>query len=140
VEPAGLFRPLLEQEFLPVIDRFGNIPPSVQTQFLVPRAVSLAFGALFAAVVTLLVVPSGYIILEDIQRFFCRKRQLSAKLTGNGAKSRGICRQNPWAARSGGGRQRADGTLQSGGLRQGPAPPPAGLRTNWHAARAFVEG
>lgn len=38
---------------------------SVQAQFLVPMAVSLAFGVLFATVVTLLVVPSGYVVLED---------------------------------------------------------------------------
>lgn len=38
---------------------------SVQAQFLVPMAISLAFGVLFSTVVTLLVVPSGYIILED---------------------------------------------------------------------------
>ena len=42
---------------------------SVQAQFLVPMAVSLAFGVLFATVVTLLVVPSGYIILEDFHRW-----------------------------------------------------------------------
>ena len=41
---------------------------SVQAQFLVPMAVSLAFGVLFATVVTLLVLPSGYVILEDLQR------------------------------------------------------------------------
>ncbi len=40
---------------------------SVSAQFLVPMAVSLAFGVLFATVVTLLVVPSGYLILEDIR-------------------------------------------------------------------------
>lgn len=45
---------------------------SVQAQFLVPMAVSLAFGVLFATLVTLLVVPSGYIILEDIRRFFSK--------------------------------------------------------------------
>jgi multidrug efflux pump subunit AcrB len=38
---------------------------SVQAQFLVPMAVSLAFGVLFATVVTLFVVPSAYLILED---------------------------------------------------------------------------
>ncbi len=38
---------------------------SVQAQFMVPMAVSLAFGVMFATVVTLLVVPSGYLILED---------------------------------------------------------------------------
>lgn len=45
---------------------------SVQAQFLIPMAVSLAFGVLFATVVTLLVVPSGYIILEDLKRFLGR--------------------------------------------------------------------
>lgn len=40
---------------------------SVQAQFLVPMAVSLAFGVLMATAVTLLVVPSGYLILEDLR-------------------------------------------------------------------------
>ncbi|MDA0979080.1 MAG: efflux RND transporter permease subunit, partial [Proteobacteria bacterium] len=39
---------------------------SVQAQFLVPMAISLSFGVLFATVVTLLVVPSGYMILNDL--------------------------------------------------------------------------
>ena len=39
---------------------------SVQAQFLVPMAVSLSFGVLFATLVTLLVVPSGYLILNDL--------------------------------------------------------------------------
>ncbi len=55
---------------------------SVQAQFLVPMAVSLAFGVLFATVVTLLVVPSGYIILEDIQRFFSRKKPITGETSG----------------------------------------------------------
>jgi multidrug efflux pump subunit AcrB len=41
---------------------------SVSAQFLVPMGVSLAFGVLFATVVTLLVVPSGYLILQDLTR------------------------------------------------------------------------
>ena len=40
---------------------------SVQAQFLVPMAVSLAFGVLFSTVVTLLVVPSGYLVLDDVK-------------------------------------------------------------------------
>lgn len=39
---------------------------SVQAQFLVPMAISLAFGVLFSTVVTLLVVPSGYRMMHDI--------------------------------------------------------------------------
>jgi multidrug efflux pump subunit AcrB len=49
---------------------------SVQAQFLVPMAVSLSFGVLFATVVTLLVVPSGYLILHDLGRLF-RGRQVA---------------------------------------------------------------
>lgn len=45
---------------------------SVQAQFLVPMAVSLSFGVLFATVVTLLVVPAGYLILDDLGRLFRR--------------------------------------------------------------------
>jgi hypothetical protein len=39
---------------------------SVQAQFLIPMAISLGFGILFATLITLLLVPSLYIILEDI--------------------------------------------------------------------------
>lgn len=46
---------------------------SVQAQFLVPMAISLAFGVIFATVVTLLVVPSGIMILEDLRSFKRRK-------------------------------------------------------------------
>ncbi|SVD60343.1 uncharacterized protein METZ01_LOCUS413197, partial [marine metagenome] len=41
---------------------------SVQAQFLVPMAISLAFGVMFATAVTLVLVPAGYIILEDVKR------------------------------------------------------------------------
>jgi multidrug efflux pump subunit AcrB len=40
---------------------------SLQAQFLIPMAVSLGFGVLFATVITLLLVPCGYMILEDLQ-------------------------------------------------------------------------
>jgi multidrug efflux pump subunit AcrB len=39
---------------------------SVQAQFLVPMATSLAFGVLFSTVITLLVVPAAYCILNDL--------------------------------------------------------------------------
>ena len=39
---------------------------SLQARFLIPLATSLAFGVLFATVVTLFIVPSLYLILEDI--------------------------------------------------------------------------
>jgi multidrug efflux pump subunit AcrB len=41
---------------------------SIQAQFLIPMAVSLGFGVLFATVITLLLVPCGYMLLEDIHK------------------------------------------------------------------------
>lgn len=43
---------------------------SLQAQFLIPMATSLAFGVLFATFITLLLVPCSYLILEDYKRFF----------------------------------------------------------------------
>ena len=39
---------------------------SMQAQFMIPMAISLAFGVLFATGITLLLVPCGYAIMEDI--------------------------------------------------------------------------
>jgi multidrug efflux pump subunit AcrB len=52
---------------------------SVQAQFLVPMAISLAFGVMFATVVTLFVVPAAYLILDDLKRFFSRSPAVEAK-------------------------------------------------------------
>jgi len=41
---------------------------SMQAAFLIPMAVSLAFGVLFATVITLFLVPTAYAILDDLQR------------------------------------------------------------------------
>jgi multidrug efflux pump subunit AcrB len=40
---------------------------SLQAQFLIPMAISLAFGVAFATLITLFLVPSLYMILEDIK-------------------------------------------------------------------------
>jgi multidrug efflux pump subunit AcrB len=39
---------------------------SLQAKFLIPMAVSLGYGVLFATVITLLLIPCLYLILEDI--------------------------------------------------------------------------
>ncbi|MCV6589067.1 MAG: efflux RND transporter permease subunit [Marinobacterium sp.] len=41
---------------------------AIQAQFLIPMAVSLGFGILFATLITLLLVPVNYLILEDLHR------------------------------------------------------------------------
>ena len=42
----------------------------MQARFLIPMAVSLGFGILFATFITLLLVPSVYMMLEDVKKLF----------------------------------------------------------------------
>jgi multidrug efflux pump subunit AcrB len=53
---------------------FGLIPMllerTAQAQSMVPMAISLAFGIVFATVITLLLVPSLYMILDDLDRWW----------------------------------------------------------------------
>jgi multidrug efflux pump subunit AcrB len=46
------------------------VEQSVQARFLIPMAVSIAFGVLFSTVITLVLVPSSYLILEDVLGFW----------------------------------------------------------------------
>ena len=65
------FRPIL---LTSLTTFFGLMPmileTSVQAQFLVPMAISLAFGILFATGITLLLIPCLYLVLEDIRELF----------------------------------------------------------------------
>ncbi len=45
---------------------------SLQAQFLIPMAISLGFGVLFGTGITLLLVPSLYMILEDVKNVGAR--------------------------------------------------------------------
>ncbi len=68
---AARFRPIL----LTSLTTFAGLSPllferSVQAQFLIPMAVSLGFGVLFATFIILIGVPVGYVILEDLKRRF----------------------------------------------------------------------
>ena len=51
---------------------FGLVPlmleRSFEAAFLVPMAVSLAFGVIFATFITLVLVPTAYLILDDVGR------------------------------------------------------------------------
>lgn len=50
---------------------------SAQAQIVIPMAVSLAFGVLFATIVTLVLIPCLYLIVEDIKGLFKRKKTSS---------------------------------------------------------------
>jgi len=65
------FRPIL----LTSLTTFCGLMPmiletSVQAQFLIPMAISLGFGIMFATFITLLLIPSFYMILEDVRGLF----------------------------------------------------------------------
>jgi hypothetical protein len=50
----------------------------MQARFIIPMAISLGFGILFATTITLLLVPSAYVILEDLRivgRWLLGRRQ-----------------------------------------------------------------
>jgi hypothetical protein len=44
----------------------------MQARFMIPMAVSLAFGVLFASFITLFLVPCSYLMLEDFLALFAR--------------------------------------------------------------------
>jgi len=52
---------------------FGLVPimseTSIQAKFLIPMALSLGYGILFATFITLLLTPSLYLILEDFRKY-----------------------------------------------------------------------
>jgi len=69
------FRPIL----LTTVTTFGGLAPMIwetsrQARFLIPMALSLGFGIVFATFITLGIVPSLYMVLEDIKRFGRRLR------------------------------------------------------------------
>ena len=47
---------------------------SLQAKIVVPMAVSLAFGILFATIITLVLIPALYVILEDVKGMFRSKK------------------------------------------------------------------
>ena len=71
IREAGVsrFRPIL----LTSLTTFFGLAPlmlerSFDAEFLLPMAVSLAFGVIFATFITLILVPTEYLILDDIGR------------------------------------------------------------------------
>jgi len=76
VERAGVvrFRPVL---LTSLTTFFGLLPllmdQSSSAQFLVPMAVSLGFGILFATMITLILIPTNIMIADDIAQYFKSK-------------------------------------------------------------------
>jgi multidrug efflux pump subunit AcrB len=71
VVAAGVqrFRPIM----LTTLTTFGGLLPMIfetsrQARFLIPMALSLGYGLLFATLITLVLVPSLYMAVEDVRR------------------------------------------------------------------------
>jgi multidrug efflux pump subunit AcrB len=47
---------------------------SLQARFLIPMAISLAFGVIFSAMITLFIVPSLYMVIEDVKNLFVKQK------------------------------------------------------------------
>ncbi len=70
------FRPVI----LTTLTTFLGLVPmilekSLQARFLIPMAISLAFGVLFATVITLILIPACYLILEDLSAIIRSKKR-----------------------------------------------------------------
>ncbi|MGD8993393.1 MAG: efflux RND transporter permease subunit [Desulfobacterales bacterium] len=68
------FRPIM----LTTLTTFGGLTPMIfetsrQARFLIPMAVSLGFGIVFATVITLLLVPCFYTVVEDLRQITGRR-------------------------------------------------------------------
>ena len=81
VRIAGVAR--FRAVMLTSLTTFAGLAPlifekSTQAQFLIPMAVSLGFGILFATFITLFLVPVNYVILEDLVKPFRKNRSVAA--------------------------------------------------------------
>jgi len=75
IQASGLhrFRPII----LTTLTTFGGLAPMIfetsrQARFLIPMALSLGFGVVFATLITLILVPSFYIAIEDVKRLLIK--------------------------------------------------------------------
>ena len=73
IHQAGIrrFRPIM----LTTMTTFGGLSPMIfetsrQARFMIPMAISLGFGILFSTLVTLVLVPCLYMLLEDVVKKF----------------------------------------------------------------------
>ena len=69
---------------------FGLLPlmleTSMQAKFLIPMAVSLAYGIMFSTIVTLFLVPASYAIVEDLRRLTSGRRSTDIEGRSNDLK------------------------------------------------------
>jgi multidrug efflux pump subunit AcrB len=97
---VGRFRPIV----LTAVTTFVGLAPlmlerSLQAQFLIPMAISLAYGVVFATGVTLILVPCGYAIIEDagagLRRAVSSLRNRAGRAAATGAVAQSVVETPP---------------------------------------------
>lgn len=83
IHEAGLrrFRPII----LTTLTTFGGLTPiilerSSQAFYIIPMAISLGFGIIFATAIILVIVPCLYLLLEDVKALFGKDATPSGEL------------------------------------------------------------
>lgn len=76
IHSAGIqrFRPIL----LTTVTTFGGLMPMIletsrQARMMIPMAISLGFGVLFATLIILVLVPSLFMVMDDVSRLIYRR-------------------------------------------------------------------
>ena len=85
--PTRRFRAIM----LTSVTTFMGLAPmllerSAQAQDIIPMAISLAFGIVFATVITLLLVPCLYLMLDDLARWWAGAAPTSTPRADTGAQ------------------------------------------------------
>jgi len=90
ISVAGVrrFRPVI----LTTFTTFCGLAPMIfetsrQARFLVPMAISIGFGILFATVITLILMPCLYMIIEDLKKLFGVERYPAAETVTQSEKA-----------------------------------------------------
>jgi Cu/Ag efflux pump CusA len=81
------FRPIL----LTTATTFFGLAPiiferSLQAQYIVPMAISLGFGIVFATAIILVLVPCLYLVLDDLMRLFGAESERAGRPIASAAR------------------------------------------------------
>lgn len=72
---------------LTTLTTFGGLTPiiletSSQAEYLIPMAISLGFGIIFATSIILIMVPCLYLVLEDMRLLIKEGRMVERRIEG----------------------------------------------------------
>lgn len=68
------------QIVLTTLTTFGGLAPMImetsrQAKTLIPMAISIGFGSLFATTISLVLIPSLYVAIDDVRNYYCSVRK-----------------------------------------------------------------